>query len=121
MTLFFNPINESWIYKLYKQKTMKQKTAMQELIEILKKSKKLLEDSIQKNGGLDNEKNKNTHYYLLGIGECIIEANQLLKNEKEQIIEAYSKGYREGIRNEDAFFDKPEDYQYYKTINNQNK
>jgi hypothetical protein len=31
MTLFFNPISESWIYKLYKQKTMK--TALDWLIE----------------------------------------------------------------------------------------
>jgi hypothetical protein len=30
---FFNPIGESWIYKLYKQKHMK--TAMQELMEWL--------------------------------------------------------------------------------------
>jgi hypothetical protein len=68
------------------------KTAMQELIEILKKSKKLLEDSIQENGGLDNQKNKNSHYYSLGIGECIIEANQLLEKEKEQIIDAHFNG-----------------------------
>jgi hypothetical protein len=75
------------------------KTAMQELIDYV--------DTIWSNGGWE---------------ETIKEkAKELLEKEKEQIIEAYSKGYREWIRNEDAFFDKPEDYQYYKTINNQNK
>jgi len=74
------------------------KTAMQELIEYL----------------------ENT-YYVKEILDWEDIKKNILEKEKEQIIEAYSKGYREGIRNEDAFFDKPEDYQYYKTINNQNK
>jgi hypothetical protein len=90
------------------------KSAMQELIEKLKKSKKLLEDSIQKNGGLDNEKNKNTHYYSLGIGECIIEANQLLEKEKEQIIEAYGTAIC-------MFYESEQPEEYYNQTFNQNK
>jgi hypothetical protein len=34
MTLFFNPISESWIYKLYKQKTMKEEE-LEKKIQIL--------------------------------------------------------------------------------------
>ena len=84
------------------------KTAMQELIEWLDASIETLE----KQGSFT---------IAAGIRAAKGQANCLLEKEKEQIINAYSKGYREGIRNEDALFDKPEDYQYYKTINNQNK
>ena len=69
---FFNPIGESWIYKLYKQKHMK--TAMQELIEW---GDEMLLKHPQK---------------ILGFGEAIDKAVELLEKEKEQIMMAFNDG-----------------------------
>ena len=63
---FFNPIGESWIYKLYKQKHMK--TAMQEHFEWLEENQLELDIPI---AAIDN-------------------AEDLIYKEKQQIIEAYN-------------------------------
>ncbi len=70
MTLFFNPISESWIYKLYKQKTMK--TAMQELIEYLE-----------------------SRYFKYEISSILLKSKELLQKEKEQILDAHINGQSE--------------------------
>jgi len=71
MTLFFNPISESWIYKLYKQKTMK--TAMTEMLEWLQ-----------------------AYEYEIPL-ELQVKAKELLEKEKEQIQKAFSDGQKTPI------------------------
>jgi hypothetical protein len=78
MTLFFNPISESWIYKLYKQKTMK--TAMQELRESLQ--------SINERYELKGDSN-----WLMN--EVLDLVDNSLEKEKEQIIDAHLNGQSE--------------------------
>jgi predicted patatin/cPLA2 family phospholipase len=85
--IFFNPIGESWIYKLYKQKHMK--TAMQELIDRLDVTEKQL----------DKENNLIMSCALFAAKNMAIEA---LEKEKDQIINAYEDGkenQRESITN----------------------
>jgi hypothetical protein len=67
---------------------------------------------------------ENQLYFGIPI-EAIDNAEDLLEKEKQQLEEARLKGYGEGLKDgnieEGVFFDKPEDYHYYKTITNQNK
>jgi hypothetical protein len=76
------------------------KTAMQELIDYMK-----------------------TYFHL--TDESLEMFDKALEKEKEQLEEARLKGYgqklKDGNIEEGVFFDKPEDYHYYKTITNQNK
>ena len=77
-------------------------TALQELIEILNKSQKFINDN-------DSKEDK---YYRRGLREAIEEANKLLEKEKQQIILSYEQGYQDG-RDEhymSAEFDGAEHY-----------
>ena len=73
-------------------------TALQELIEILNKSQKFINDN-------DSKEDK---YYRSGLREAIEEANKLLEKEKEQIKNSYLDGDGNGcgcydfLTNEDA-------------------
>lgn len=73
-------------------------TALQELIEILNKSQKFINDN-------DSKEDK---YYRSGLREAIEEANKLLEKEKEQIKKSYLEGDGNGcgcydfLTNEDA-------------------
>ena len=73
-------------------------TALQELIEILNKSQKFINDN-------DSKEDK---YYRRGLREAIEEANKLLEKEKEQIKNSYLDGDGNGcgcydfLTNEDA-------------------
>ena len=73
-------------------------TALQELIEILNKSQKFINDN-------DSKEDK---YYRRGLREAIEEANKLLEKEKEQIKNSYLEGDGNGcgcydfLTNEDA-------------------
>ena len=73
-------------------------TALQELIEILNKSQKFINDN-------DSKEDK---YYRRGLREAIEEANKLLEKEKEQIKKSYLEGDGNGcgcydfLTNEDA-------------------
>ena len=73
-------------------------TALQELIEILNKSQKFINDN-------DSKEDK---YYRSGLREAIEEANKLLEKEKEQIKNSYLEGDGNGcgcydfLTNEDA-------------------
>lgn len=93
---FFNPIGESWIYKLYKQKHMK--TAMQELIEIIKfYEEECVDEDIKI--GLTSAKNM---------------AKDMLEKEKEQIIDAYGTAIC-------MFYESEQPEEYYNQTYNQNK
>ena len=73
-------------------------TALQELIEILNKSQKFINDN-------DSKEDK---YYRRGLREAIEEANKLLEKEKEQIKNSYIDSDGNGcgcydfLTNEDA-------------------
>jgi hypothetical protein len=95
--IFFNPISESWIYKLYKQKNMK--TAMQELI--IKIDLKCIDE-------YDSE-------VLQSLSDLRQEATKLLEKEKEQIMNAFSRGLGTELS------DWEDSQQYYDRIYNQNK
>jgi hypothetical protein len=90
---FFNPIGESWIYKLYKQKHMK--TAMQELIEAINLITK-------------------TYKRRLSTEEILDMCNNQLDKEKEQIIEAYGTAIC-------MFYESEQPEEYYNNTYNQNK
>ena len=64
-----------------------------------------------------------TYFHL--TDESLEMFDKALEKEKEQLEEARLKGYgqklKDGNIEEGVFFDKPEDYHYYKTITNQNK
>ena len=60
-------------------------TALQELIEILNKSQKFINDN-------DSKEDK---YYRSGLREAIEEANKLLEKESYQIINAWDSAYFE--------------------------
>lgn len=62
---------------------MKQKTAMQELLESLEGIHKTNHDNDYKKG------------YLSALGFCKLQANGLLEKEKEQIIDAFIEGIDE--------------------------
>jgi hypothetical protein len=102
MTLFFNPISESWIYKLYKQKTMK--TAMGMALARIELLYGMKPDAI--------------HWEMF--------KNDCMGKEKEQIIDAWEKGYSTGCvvgsndyTNEDE--QKDNGNYYYNQTYNQNK
>jgi hypothetical protein len=72
---FFNPIGESWIYKLYKQKHMK--TAMQELLALVEQM-------------FANAKTIEVESAMNDVINIITQES--LEKEKEQIIEAFVNG-----------------------------
>ena len=74
---------------------------------------------------LEWAKDKDMSDTMISPQDLLNVINPLLEKEKEQLEEARLKGYgqklKDGNIEEGVFFDKPEDYHYYKTITNQNK
>ena len=107
MTLFFNPIGESWIYKLYKQKTMK--TAIQLMLEDLELRYKVLSDAQMLQA-------------CAAIEGTIEYAKSLIIKEKDQIMNAFECGMSEGLsmENNTLGYDANSE-KYYNQTYNQNK
>ena len=106
---FFNPIGESWIYKLYKQKHMK--TAMQKLLEILESKILPCPDGNDYVYG-QNVAHENLIYNI---------KNGFLEIEKEQIIKAYEDGADHGMDVIEDGLDYIVSIEYYNKTYNQNK